>query len=207
MLKRSLFLILAAGVSTLLTASCAAPSPTPQAEPAKPAPEAEIQAESPVWRKIAEEAARGRSVAQQQQLLESERHYELALAWFNKADFEKAKIEAQAAIQIWPEHIAARKLLADVGEIIVGAPTGLRSIRDVELQIAQVRVEQQQIEIVNHLIHGQRYLDAKMYASALREFQNAEFKIRNMPYEVKSMNDLLPKAREQAQRARSLQRE
>src|SRR6185436_8121562 len=167
MLKRSLVLILAVGDSTLLTASCAGPSAPPAREAAKPAPEAEIQAETPEWRKIAEEAARGRTVAQQQQLLESERHYQLALAWFNKADFEKARIEAQAAVQTWPEHIAARKLLSDVGEIIVGGPTGLRSIRDVELQVAQVRVEQQEIEISNHLIHGQRYLDAKMYARAL----------------------------------------
>ena len=191
----------------VLTAGCAAPATAPKPEPEKPAHEAEIQAESPEWKKIAEEAARGRTIAEQQKLLESERHYQIALAWFNRADFEKAKIEAQAAVQAWPEHIAARKLLADVGEIIVGGPTGLRGIRDVELQVAQVRVEQQEIEISNHLIQGQRFLDAKMYKSALREFENAEFKIRNMPYDVKSMNDLLPKVREQAQRARSLQRE
>ena len=42
-----------------------------------------------------------------------------------------------------------------------------------------------------------------MYTSALRELENAEFKIRNLPYDVKSMNDLLPKVKELAARARS----
>ena len=195
MMKRALLLLLAAG--------CASNPAAPPPEAAKPGRDVEVQAENPEWRKIAEEAAKGFTVAEQQKLLESERHYQLALAWFNKADFEKARIEAQFAVQAWPEHIAARKLLADVGEIIVGSPTGLRGIRDVELQVARVKVEQQQLEITNHLLHGQRFLDAKLYASALREFENAEFKIRNMPYEAKSMNDLLPKVRELAVRARS----
>jgi hypothetical protein len=188
-------------VVVLLLCGCSTPATAP--EPPRPEPPPVVQAENPEWRKIAEEAAKGRTVAEQQKLQESESHYQLALAWFNKADFEKARIEAQVAVQVWPEHIAARKLLADVGEIIVGAPTGLRGIRDVELQVARVKVEQQQLEITNHVLHGRRYLDAKMFASALREFENAEFKIRNMPYDVKSMNDLLPNVREGAARARS----
>jgi hypothetical protein len=42
-----------------------------------------------------------------------------------------------------------------------------------------------------------------MFQSALREFENAEFKIRHMPNQVETMNDLLPKVRELAARARS----
>jgi len=195
MKKQAWLLILAAGCS----ATPAAPAPEPPKQEAK----IQIQAENPEWQKITEELLKGKTVEEQQKLLESERHYQLALAWFNKADFEKARIESQLAVNAWPEHLAARKLLSDVGEIIVGGPTGLRSIGDHDLRVAQVTVEQQQIEITNHIVHGGRFLDAKMYSSALREFENAEFKIRHMPYDVKSMSDLLPKVRELAARAKS----
>ncbi len=136
-------------------------------------------------------------------MVESEQRYQLALAWFNKGDFDKAKSEAQAAVQAWPEHLAARKLLDDVNEIIVGGPTRLRGIGDQELRVARVRVDQARLEIENHVLHGRRFLEAGMYSAALREFENAEFKIRNMPTDVVAMNDLLPGIRELKARAKS----
>ncbi|MBI3856971.1 MAG: hypothetical protein HY293_14890 [Planctomycetes bacterium] len=190
----------------LLVAGCSSPPPAApviRGEPPKQECQIVVQAESAEWQKAAEELTKGRSVGEQQKLLESERHYQLALSWFNKGDFDKAKEQAQIAVEKWPEHIAARKLFSDVGEIIVGGPTRLRGIGDHDLRVAQVTVEQQQLEITNHILHGGRFLDAKMYRSALRELENAEFKIRNMPYDVKSMNDLLPKVREMAARAKS----
>jgi len=196
-MKKALWLLLVAGCSAR------PPQPAPHREPPKQECQIVVEAESKEWQKIAEELTKGRSVGEQQKLLESERHYQLGLAWFHKGDFEKAKIEAQLAVEKWTEHLAARKLLADVGEILVGGPTGLRGIGDHDLRVAQVKVEQQQLEITNHILHGGRFLDARMYKSALREFENAEFKIRNMPYDVKSLNDLLPKVREMASRARS----
>jgi hypothetical protein len=199
-MKKPLFLLILAG--------CSAPAPAPVAEPPKQekAPVV-VQAQDPEWQKLAEELTKGMTVAEQQKLLEGQRHYDLALAWFNKGDFEKAKVEAQIAVQKSPENIAARKLLSDVNEIISGRPTGLRTPAEQELRVAQVRIEQAQIEITNHLLHGERFLNAAMYKSALREFENAEFKIRNMPYDVKTQNDLLPKVRELSARARSLQRD
>src|SRR5579862_473699 len=198
MLRRSLFLLLAAG--------CSAPA-DPSPAPAKPQERAAVEAESPEWARIAEEAARGRTVAEQQRMAESERRYQLALAWFNRADFDKAKAEAQAAIQTWPEHLAARKLLDDVNEIIVGGPTRLRGIGDQELRVARVTVEQARLEIENHLLHGKRFLDAGMYSAALRELENAEFKIRNLPYDLKAMNEVLPGLRDLKGRAKSMLRE
>jgi hypothetical protein len=189
-----------------ILAGCSAPPPAPPlaVDPPKQECKIVVDAENKEWQKIAEELTKGRSVGEQQKLLESERHYQLGLAWFHKGDFEKAKIETQIAVEKWPEHLAARKLLADVGEILVGGPTGLRGIDGGhDLRVAQVTVEQQQLEITNHILHGGRFLDARMYKSALRELENAEFKIRHMPYDVKSMNDLLPKVRELAARAKS----
>lgn len=186
-------------------AACSAPPPEPAPVPEPPRQECQIviEAENREWQRIAEELTRGRTVGEQQKLLESERHYQLGLAWFHKGDFEKAKIQAQTAVEKWPEHLAARKLLADAGEILVGGPTGLRGIGDQDLRVAQVTVEQQQLEITNHILHGGRFLDAKMYKSAVRELENAEFKIRNMPHDVKTLNDLLPKIREMIVRAKS----
>jgi len=186
----------------LLVAGCSAPPPSTSRLATDREPVV-VVAESPEWAKIAEEAAKGRTVAEQQRVVESEQRYQLGLAWFNKGDFDKAKSEAQAAIQAWPEHIAARKLLDDVNEIIVGGSTRLRGIGDQELRVARVRVDQARLEIENHVLHGRRFLDAGMFPAALREFENAEFKIRNMPADVASMNDLLPGIRELKARARS----
>ena len=199
-MKKALFVLILGGC----TAS--APAPAEEAPKAKEAPVV-VQAQDTEWQKLAEELTKGMTVAEQQKALEGQRHYDLALAWFNKGDFDKAKVEAQIAIQKHPEHLAARKLLSDVNEIISGKPTGLRTPADQELRVAQVRVEQAQIEITNHLLHGERFLNAAMYKSALREFESAEFKIRNMPYDVKSQNDLLPKLRELSVRARSILRD
>ena len=191
----------------LILAGCSSPASAPVAEKTKPEAPIVIQAQDPEWQKLAEELTKGMTVAEQQKALEGQRHYDLALAWFNKGDFDKAKVEAQIAIQKSPEHIAARKLLSDVNEIISGRPTGLRTPAEQELRVAQVRIEQAQIEITNHILHGERFLNAAMYKSALREFENAEFKIRNMPYDVKSHNDLLPKVRENIVRAKSMLRD
>src|SRR6185295_12662749 len=117
MFKRSLAL--------LFLAACSTPTPT---SPVKPETPPEIQAENAEWAKIAEEAIKGIPAADQKRLVEADGHYHLALAWFNKADFDKAKVEARLAIQAWPEHLAARHLLNDIHEIIVGGPTRLRGI-------------------------------------------------------------------------------
>src|SRR6185503_20109887 len=149
-MKRALRVVLLAGGSTLLATSCSSspppPEPVPQREPPKQECRIVVEAESKEWQKIAEELTKGRSVGEQQKLLESERHYELALSWFNKGDFDKAKEQARLAVEKWPEHIAARKLLADVHEIIIGGPARIDSIPGRDLRVSQVTVEQQQLE-------------------------------------------------------------
>lgn len=177
--------------------------PTSPREFAKPEAPPTIQAANPEWAKIAEEAMKGHPLAEQQRMVESEQHFTLALAWFNRGDFDKAREAAQAAIQVWPEHLSARRLLSEVGEIISGNPVLFRRGGNPELNVARVTVEQSRLEIENHLLQGKRFLDAQLYTNALREFENAEFKIRNMPYELKAMNDLLPGLKELKARAKS----
>jgi len=42
-----------------------------------------------------------------------------------------------------------------------------------------------------------------MYEQAVKEFENAEFKIQNIPYEVKAMNDLLPLVKDSIVKSRN----
>ncbi len=188
-------------LAVLLLAGCSAPAAAPKPDAEKSEAKVEIQAESPEWQKITEELLKGKTVAEQQTLLEAERVYQLALAWYNKADFDKAREQAQRAVQLCGEHLAARKLLNDIHSIL--GCTVVDSIPERNVRVAYVRVEQAQLEITNHILHGARFLDARMYTSALRELENAEFKIRNLPYDVKAMNDLLPKLRSMIARAKS----
>jgi tetratricopeptide (TPR) repeat protein len=172
----------------LCLAGCAAPSPAPA--PVPPPRKAEA-VEAPA---AVDELLRGRSAEEQARIMESERWYEIALGWFNKGDFEKAKEAARRAVQVWPEHLSARKLLADIYSILVGnGPVPTPAEHDV--RVALVRTEQAQIEITKHVVDGRRYLGAKMYASALKEFEAAELKIRAMPYDVEAAKSLLPEIR------------
>jgi tetratricopeptide (TPR) repeat protein len=186
-------------------------APEPEQEPGTPPPSPEtrkavqVQASSPEMEKIAQELARGRSAQEQQLIYESQRHYEQALMFNNKGDFDKAKIEAQKAVEAWHENLAARKLLNDINRITVGGrpELGARSIAEDARDDFRVRIEQAQIEITKHVRDGERYLNARMYEQAVKEFENAEFKILNIPYEVKAMNDLLPLVKDSIVKSRN----
>ncbi len=170
-----------------------APPPTAVTPEGEPKPTT-IQAQGPEWEKIAQELARGRTVEEQQQIYQSQEHYRLALAYHNKGDFEKARIECQKAVQAWHENLEARKLLAEINMLVVGgrAETGARTIGEDEVNKWKTRIEQAQIEITTHIRTGERYYNARMYDKAVEEFETAQFKILHIPYDVKAMQDLLP---------------
>ena len=191
-------------LAVLALAACA-PAPAPvAASPLPPSPlPPSVEAANPEAEKILKELMAGRTAEEQQQIAVSQKHYEIALAYFNKGDFERAKVSAQEAVRVWPENIPARRLLSEVGDLIIGRPAGARAIGEQVLREAQVATEQAQLEIRMHLVHGERFLNARMYESALKEFENAEFKILHLPYDVKAMNDLLPKVRDGAARSKS----
>ncbi|HEX7896218.1 MAG TPA: tetratricopeptide repeat protein [Planctomycetota bacterium] len=165
----------------LLLAGCAASE-----APAPPAPATEAVA--------VDAPSRGRSVEEQARSAESERWYELALGWFNKGDFDKAKEAARRAVQVNPENLSARKLLGDIHSI-VGDAGPIPTPAEHDVRVALVRTEQAQIEITKHVVDGRRYLGAKMHASARKEFETAELKIRALPYDVAALNAMLPEIR------------
>ena len=169
-------------IALVLLAGCAAPSPAPP----PPARAEAVEAR--------DDSLRGRSVEEQARIVESERWYEIALGWFNKGDFDKAKEAARRAVQVWPENLAARKLLNDIHSI-VGDAGPIPTPAEHDVRVALVRTEQAQIEITKHVVDGRRYLGAKMYDSARKEFEAAELKIRALPYDVASLNAMLPEIR------------
>lgn len=178
----------------------------PQADPAAAAEKKSptIQA-TPEFEKIAQELVKGRTAQEQQAIYTSQQHYDMALRYHNKGEFEKAKIEAQKAVQAWHENLEARKLLTDINQVTVGgrAEFGARAIAEDARDEFRVRIEQAQIEITKNVRDGERYLNARMYEKAIKEFEDAEFKIRNIPYDVKAMNDLLPLVKESIVKSRN----
>ena len=64
-----------------------------------------------------------------------------------------------------------------------------------------VRITQAQVEIMKHIRDGDRYLNAKLHPAAAREFERAESKIHAVPYEIKSLTELLPGIAQSRQKA------
>ena len=128
----------------------------------------------------------------------SPRPYETAVRLHDRGDFEGAKDAARRAVERHPGNRAARQLLDDLNQLTVsGQPEySARSMAEDELRQFRVRIEQAQIEITKHVRDGERYYNARMYEEALKEFENAEFKIRAVPYDVRAMNDLLPRVQD-----------
>lgn len=133
----------------------------------------------------------------------SDGEYRRALAHFNRSEFDKAREAARRAIQFDPGNLAARALLDDIHAVLVGKPAGALPAGRPDVRRHLVSVEQAQVEVAKHVRDGGRYLSARMYASAIREYEAAELKIRAIPYEVSALNDLLPEIREGLAQAKS----
>lgn len=187
-------------MAALTLAACATERPEP--EPRTSPDPVTIDAEDDHWKKIAEDLTRGRSLAEQEMIHRSQHHYEIALAYHARSDFDRAREQARKAVAAWPGNRAARVLLHELLELI-DSPGALPVGAGHQVRIARVRIEQTQIEIAKHLRDGERYFNARMFGHALREFEAAEFKIHAIPYDVHAMNRLLPRAGEMRVRARN----
>ena len=176
---------------------------TPAAPVTPPQDPGKIEAQDENWRKIAEEVAKSRTVQQQEKFTESSAHYERALEFHKRGDFERAKESAQKAIDSWPANLEARKLLSQINALLTGhgaqgASAEQERIRD-EMR---VQIERAQLEITSLIREGDRYRAVGDYENALRQFEEAEFKIKSIPYNLKAMKDLLPRVEEYIRRTR-----
>src|SRR5262245_36467217 len=154
-------------------------SATPQGAPIDKT--GEIDAQDEQWRKVAEEAFKKYGLQDQQKIAESQEWYRQAVAWKDKADFQKARELAQKSVQAWPENQDGRRLLAEVNALIVGGREnfGQQSMAEKAKEQFQVQLEQAQIEITNHIRNGERFYNVREYDKAIRELEDATFKIKN----------------------------
>jgi tetratricopeptide (TPR) repeat protein len=157
----------------------------------------DIQAESDQLEKLARTVAELKTEEERLKCAESVKYHALALTYFNRGEFEKARMEAAKAVEAWHDNVPARKMLNDINQILVaGKPEfGARAIAE-EATAFLHHGGSAPIEITKHMRDGERYGNAKMYEEAIREFENAEFKIKAMPYECKEALDLLPVIKE-----------
>ncbi|MBI2932470.1 MAG: hypothetical protein HYY16_12530 [Planctomycetes bacterium] len=177
-------------------------SPTPPSGQSTGSPTIEAQDEEA--RRAAEEALKSYTLQDQQKIAESNVYYERALSYRNNGELEKAKEDAAKAVQIWSANAEARKLLAELGQVAAGTRgrSGAHSIAEDQLEEVRVRIEQAEMEITNHIRQGERFTAAFQYEDAVREFEEAEFKIKSIPYDVPVMKDLLPKVGNYLQKTR-----
>jgi tetratricopeptide (TPR) repeat protein len=206
---RALLFVMAAaliwGCSSSSKSRSSEPEPQPGPDPAvqpQPEPESKAPAKNPTLqaqdeenRKRLEEAMKTHSVQDQQRLAESNQYYHRALAFKDSGQLDKAKEEAMKAVERWPGNAEARKLLAELNAVMVGGrgEQNARSIAQDQLDEFKVKVEQAQMEITNHIRQGERFYAVREYDSAVREFEQAEFKIKSIPYDIRAMKELLPK--------------
>ena len=188
----------------LLPLAFACSSPEPKEEPVRPEVKPTYDERLAEWKKFEKDAMSRYSVREQQEIAESGYHYRLALAFFQSGDFDRAKEQAQKAVDLWISNLEARKLLGEINEILTGGPEdyGGRTPAENQVMYARIAVEQAKLEITNHMRDGERYYNARMYEDALREFHRAEYKIVNLPYDTPALETLLPDIREKIGRAK-----
>lgn len=183
--------------------ACSSPQPQrPEAPKEQPAAKsrASIEAQDEEWRRILESAIAGISTIEQENLALSQQYALQGRAFVDRGDFERGREALQKAVQRWPQNWDARRLLDEVDAIIGG---NTRSGASDAIRTTRVCVEQALIEIGNHIRAGERLYSAREFDAAVREFEDADFKIKHLPCEVGPLKEVGPRVEESLKRARA----
>lgn len=160
------------------------PAPTPEPAPA-PAPivSGSIEAADAETEALLRRLLQDRTVADQEARSVSEKHYRLGVEMADRGHFENAKRELQQAVSAWPENRAAHQKLREVNDTLIGGrqTDGLQEI-ETAVNVERARIQQNHMEINNHIRSGERLFAARQYEAAQREFRDAIFKIEAIPY-------------------------
>lgn len=152
----------------------------PPQDDAVPTPiEADTQETAELMKRLIRDMAAGNQEAQ----VVAERHFKLGVELADRGDFERAKLELEAAVQAWPEHAEAHRKLREVRDTLIGGRE-TDGIDEIETYTNEeiVRIQQNHLEINNHIRKGERFFAARQYAEALKEFRDAVFKVKAIPY-------------------------
>lgn len=129
----------------------------------------------------------------QEKMLESQKWYDIAQAHVRKLEYDKAMIAVDKAIELWPTNMEARRLKDHI-EALQSRVQPLGAEGPIAVWVANVKA--MILEATNHIRAGERFLAAKEYEQALREFQEAEVRIIAMPDELPEKGTFLPIVRE-----------
>jgi tetratricopeptide (TPR) repeat protein len=184
----------------ILVAACSAAPREQPTGPVAPPSKAAAQALDDEWRRILEEAMRGPSLLEQENIARSQQLTAQAKAWLDKGDFERSREALQKALQLWPQNLDARRLLAEVNGVITG---DARPDESSPLAEWRIRIEQALLEIGNHVRSGERHYGAREFEEAARQFEEADFKIRHMPCDVGALAEVHPRVTESLRKARA----
>lgn len=161
-------------------AAVAPPPRAPFQDDSIPTPiEAQDQETADLMKKLIRDMAVGNQEAQ----VVAERHFKLGVELADRGDFERARLELEAAVAAWPEHQEAHRKLREVRDTLLGgrATDGLDEI-EMYTNEETVRLQQNHLEINNHIRKGERFFAARQYEEALKEFKDAVFKVKAIPY-------------------------
>ncbi len=170
-------------------AAATTPPPAPVMPSAKPAgtPETPAGTAAPageMWRQRLNQVERGMTVQQQEANLVAQRLVEQAIALKREFKYAQALDTVRRAIQLAPDHPEARALEVEIGTLLDQYPNREKAVGTFVKNELQVRAQQTETEIDNHVEKGKRYLADRQYAEALSEFNRAEEKLEAIPYDI-----------------------
>lgn len=164
----------------------------PPAPATQTPPPANVQAQDAQTDEFLRKVVQERWAVDQEKRAESLEHLRNAIASKQNSDFETAKMHAERAIELWDGNLEAREVLKECNDQIVGREaSGMTQIQQASDEI-RARIQQNHIEINDHIRRGERFMATREYEAALKEFNEALFKVRAMPYAYEPVNQLKP---------------
>ena len=188
-----------------------APAAAPAAKPASALPQQpQTGAE---WEELINKLKTTYTITEQQKSSQADEHYRLAERYYQAADYEKAEIECEKAIQLNPNHAPAQALVREV-RFVQGRSGATAASHEYGKYIEQALVRQTQtlVEIDNAFQRGTRSFNLGEYDDAEREFRKILEYAKWLPTGVelesrrKSALEMLDRTKE-SRRQRSLDEE
>jgi type II secretory pathway component GspD/PulD (secretin) len=124
------------------------------------------------WDTLIQRLKQQQEVSEQQKAAQADEHYRLAERYYQTGDFDRAELECEKALQLQPNHAAAKALYLEV-QFVQGREraTPLSKLVDDYLRKAQVQHSQTLIEIDDKLSNGVRAYNAGYYDQAEENFR------------------------------------
>ncbi|HYF01278.1 MAG TPA: hypothetical protein VEJ18_20310 [Planctomycetota bacterium] len=183
-MRISLLFTLAAAAMAVGCASSetASQPPAPQDAPAAPKAAAPRAAQQPSaektpqtgaeWEELLNKLKSTHESTEQQKAAQADEHYRLAERYYQATDFEKARLEAEKALQLNSNHAPSKALLTEINFVTgQGTATPAGQVIDRYLEEALVQRQQTLVEIDNAYQRGTRSFNLGEYDDAEREFR------------------------------------